>query len=670
MLKTSFVQRQTNLVKNIEYLPKHKSIRKSKYAFQDVQANVDKIKSIVDTEWRERKLDWYKPIIDNVRQLFEKLLIPVAHNAVKNVVIFENALKEEMLKDLKYVKYVEKEVDDLKIEIDDLKSQVENAKTYFLKINDLLLQEFLEKDILCVTYMSMLDSNNYCDMACKYLYKIKECEQLEFELSKQNEFLKNKPTNLSKQSLENSNPRMSTSIGVIHRTSVSRPQLRSTQIKEKAVPNISQVILKKKEVEDHPRIYSFQNKMKSVSACTDSLKSKTLNAKVVCVTYGKCVVNSNHDACVSKFINDVNARTKKPKIVPISTRNLTKYANQSVTKHQKKTIALETIIQKSRSYFRMLYEKTSKAGLGGLRNNGDLVQRNVTVKRVYYVEGLNHNLFSIGQFCDADLEVAFRKSTCFVRDLQGNDLLMGTRRSDIYIITLQESSLPTPVRFMAKASPTQAWLWHRHLSHLNFNTINLLSKNDIVNSLPNLKYVKGQMCSSCELGKAKRINFKTKIPSSKGLLHLFHMDLCDLIWVESINGKKYIMYRLKILDHNNEPSSSTPVPNVVPIGDETYTLLPKLELLFSSIYEEYFNEGHKGVSKSSALSDNLQQQDTQPRLIVQPTLELIIPPTDVNVEKNNTDQAEDTEFKAYNLSILLLHQEQKIPSPSHATLIL
>nr|GEY15696.1 retrovirus-related Pol polyprotein from transposon TNT 1-94 [Tanacetum cinerariifolium] len=53
----------------------------------------------------------------------------------------------------------------------------------------------------------------------------------------------------------------------------------------------------------------------------------------------------------------------------------------------------------------------------------DLVQGNVTINRVYYVKGLNHNLFSVGQFCDADLEVAFRKSTCFVRDLQGNDLL-------------------------------------------------------------------------------------------------------------------------------------------------------------------------------------------------------------------------------------------------------
>nr|GFA97200.1 hypothetical protein [Tanacetum cinerariifolium] len=57
---------------------------------------------------------------------------------------------------------------------------------------------------------------------------------------------------------------------------------------------------------------------------------------------------------------------------------------------------------------------------------GDLVQGAVTIKRVYYVEGLNHNLFSVGQFCDADLEVAFRKSTCYIRDLKGNDLLTGT----------------------------------------------------------------------------------------------------------------------------------------------------------------------------------------------------------------------------------------------------
>ncbi|GJT08643.1 retrovirus-related pol polyprotein from transposon TNT 1-94 [Tanacetum coccineum] len=108
---------------------------------------------------------------------------------------------------------------------------------------------------------------------------------------------------------------------------------------------------------------------------------------------------------------------------------------------------------------------------------GDLIQGNVTIKRVYYVEGLNHNLFSVGQFCDADLEVAFRKSTCFVRDLQGNDLLTGSRGSDLYTISLQETTSSTPICFMAKASPTQAWLWHRRLSHLlNFDYIHITLK--------------------------------------------------------------------------------------------------------------------------------------------------------------------------------------------------
>ncbi|GJY18943.1 retrovirus-related pol polyprotein from transposon TNT 1-94, partial [Tanacetum coccineum] len=173
---------------------------------------------------------------------------------------------------------------------------------------------------------------------------------------------------------------------------------------------------------------------------------------------------------------------------------------------------------------------------------GDLVQGNIMINRVYYVEGLNHNLFSVGQFCDANLEVAFQKSTYFVRDLQGNDLLTGNRGSDLYTISLQETTSSTPICFMAKASPTQAWLWHRRLSHLNFDYINLRSKKNIVIGLPKLKYVKNQLCSSCEVSKAKRSSFKTKVvPSSKGRLNLLHMDLCGPMRVESINGKKYIM---------------------------------------------------------------------------------------------------------------------------------
>ncbi|GKC86701.1 retrovirus-related pol polyprotein from transposon TNT 1-94, partial [Tanacetum coccineum] len=158
---------------------------------------------------------------------------------------------------------------------------------------------------------------------------------------------------------------------------------------------------------------------------------------------------------------------------------------------------------------------------------GDLVQGTITIKRVYYVEGLNHNLFSVGQFCDADLEVAFLKSTCYIRDLKGNDLLTVSHDTDLYSITLQETSTPNPICLMAKATSSQAWLWHLRLSHLNFDTINLLSKNNIVTSLLKLKFVKDHFCSSCELGKAKRKSFHTKTtPSSKRRLQLLHIDLC------------------------------------------------------------------------------------------------------------------------------------------------
>ncbi|GJS34430.1 retrovirus-related pol polyprotein from transposon TNT 1-94 [Tanacetum coccineum] len=141
---------------------------------------------------------------------------------------------------------------------------------------------------------------------------------------------------------------------------------------------------------------------------------------------------------------------------------------------------------------------------------GDLVQGNVTIKKVYYVEGINHNLFYVGRFCDADLEVAFRKSTCYVRDLKGNDLLTGSSGTDLYLITLQGTTSPNPICLLSKASSSQAWLWHYRLSHLNFDTINFLSKYDIVTSLPKLKF-------------------------------LLHVDLCGPMRVESINVKKYVL---------------------------------------------------------------------------------------------------------------------------------
>ncbi|GKD22410.1 retrovirus-related pol polyprotein from transposon TNT 1-94, partial [Tanacetum coccineum] len=111
--------------------------------------------------------------------------------------------------------------------------------------------------------------------------------------------------------------------------------------------------------------------------------------------------------------------------------------------------------------------------------------RNVTIFRVYYIEGLRHNIFSVGQLCDLDLEVAFRKNTCFVRNLEGVDLLMGSRGTNLYTLSIGDMIKSSPFFLLSKASKTKSWLWHRCLSHLNFGTINQLAKQGLVRVIVN-----------------------------------------------------------------------------------------------------------------------------------------------------------------------------------------
>ncbi|GJY58357.1 retrovirus-related pol polyprotein from transposon TNT 1-94 [Tanacetum coccineum] len=125
---------------------------------------------------------------------------------------------------------------------------------------------------------------------------------------------------------------------------------------------------------------------------------------------------------------------------------------------------------------------------------GDYVQGNINVCHVYYVEGLGHNLFSVEQFCDGDLEVAFHSKTCYVRNLKGDDLLIGDRETNLYTISISDMAASSPVCLMSKATLTKSWLWHHRLSHLNFGTINDLTKHDLVDCLPKFKYGKDHLC--------------------------------------------------------------------------------------------------------------------------------------------------------------------------------
>nr|GEV10526.1 retrovirus-related Pol polyprotein from transposon TNT 1-94 [Tanacetum cinerariifolium] len=138
--------------------------------------------------------------------------------------------------------------------------------------------------------------------------------------------------------------------------------------------------------------------------------------------------------------------------------------------------------------------------------DGDVVIGSMSIKKVYYVEGLGHNLFSVGQFYDKGLEVAFRKSTCFVRNEDGVDLLTGDRSSNLYTIALHE-----------------------------------VASNSLT-CLPKMKFEKDHLCFACEQGKIHRKHHKSKTAfASNKPLYLLHMDLCGPMRVQSINGKRYVL---------------------------------------------------------------------------------------------------------------------------------
>ncbi|GJV60058.1 retrovirus-related pol polyprotein from transposon TNT 1-94 [Tanacetum coccineum] len=161
---------------------------------------------------------------------------------------------------------------------------------------------------------------------------------------------------------------------------------------------------------------------------------------------------------------------------------------------------------------------------------------------VYYVEGLGHNLFSVSQFCDGDLEVAFWKNTCFIRNLKGVDLLFGSRDINLYTISLDDMLKPSLICLLSKTSKAKSWLWHHRLSHLNFSTINKLAKDGLTQDSPRLKFQNDHLCSACALGKSKKSSHQPKAKdSNQKKLYLLHMDLCGLMHVASINGKRYIL---------------------------------------------------------------------------------------------------------------------------------
>nr|GEY01620.1 uncharacterized mitochondrial protein AtMg00810-like [Tanacetum cinerariifolium] len=330
---------------------------------------------------------------------------------------------------------------------------------------------------------------------------------------------------------------------------------------------------KKNKLEDHHRTVrpSLNNKKSVVNtkAISSVPNSKlNVNSDIKCATCNGCLFSDNHDLCVLEFINYVNARVKSKSAKKPVNRKIWQPTGKMITttaivplrkpipleSNKSKPVVTLVYLQKSKAAKKKVPVSTSKINkslvvqivlwyldsgcskhmigdrsqlinfvqkfLGTVKFENDHVVKmmgygdykigNVTISRVYFVKGLGHNLFYVGQFCNSDLEVSFRQHTCFIRNLDGVDLLTGSRGNNLYMLSLQDLMASSPI-----------WL---------------------VRGLPKLKFEKDHLCSACAMGKSKKKSYKPKSKdTNQEKLHLLHMDLCGPMRVESVNGKKYIL---------------------------------------------------------------------------------------------------------------------------------
>ncbi|GJX79781.1 retrovirus-related pol polyprotein from transposon TNT 1-94 [Tanacetum coccineum] len=387
---------------------------------------------------------------------------------------------------------------------------------------------------------------------------------------------------------------MLSSTGVKPSTSASGSQPSGNTKKDKIQQTPSST--QKNKVEAHPRKVksSLKNKDCVVEPKgTAHVQHSKLNAnsELKCVKCNGCMLSDNHDLCVLDFINNVNARTKsksrptgrtftivgnacpltrittttevplrkptaldnetsKPVVTLVYSRKPRKSkTNVPVSKSKVVQIVLwylDSGCSKHMTGDRSQLTNFVNKFLGTVKFRNDHVAKilgygdyqigNVTISRVYYVEGLGHNLFSVGQFCDSNLEVAFRQHTCFICNLEGVDLLTGPQGNNLYTLSLRDMMASSPICLLSKASKTMYWLWHRCLSHLNFGAINHFARHGLVRGLSKLKFEKDHL-----------------VNEKKYLLFIVD-DYSRFTWVKCLRSKEeapdFIIKFLKMIQQN------------------------------------------------------------------------------------------------------------------------
>ncbi|GKB74778.1 integrase, catalytic region, zinc finger, CCHC-type containing protein [Tanacetum coccineum] len=332
------------------------------------------------------------------------------------------------------------------------------------------------------------------------------------------------------------------------------------------------------------QVRNFSNKSVTSSSIVSKTQINVLNVKdvktmnacndVLCVSCGRNVFTPNHDMCVAKLTLSMNPKARRALFQsPIAAKSKSLGTTPVVakTRFNVATLVIQLVLWIVDSgcskhmignlkLLRNLLEKfmgTIRFGndhFTTITGDGDYVQGNRTICHIYYVEGLGHNHFSVGQFCDGDLKVAFRSDTCFIQNLEGDDLLTESCDSNIYTISISD---------MAASSPTRYEL--------------------IKNRKLNVQYfhVFGSLCYPTndrdDLGKMK----------PKAGIGIF------IVYSESSRGFRIYKSRTrKIMEKIHTPSKAN------------------LDYLFDPLYDEYYAGRNEEVSTNSATTTLLNNPDT------------------------------------------------------------
>ncbi|GJW01510.1 integrase, catalytic region, zinc finger, CCHC-type containing protein [Tanacetum coccineum] len=350
---------------------------------------------------------------EHTKAVFNKEIIPFLKSLKDIFNVFDKDLLNEITEVQTVFDQMEASVQQFSVD----KKCLEIAKKEILLENDRLLQKIMSQDVMLTVINSMSWNNDSVNMKTQMCDSCEKCMNLDAELSKSkqayNDLLKNH-SQLEKHCI---------SLEV------------SMQLKQEVFQNDESCVNQNAvEIQEYFEINDLkarlQDKDTTISKLKDNIKSLKKNTKEKNVHHEKCdlePINEELENSVEKLLSENEQLWNEINHVKQVIQIVLWYLDSGCSKHMTgNRSGLMNFVSKFLGTVRFGNDQIAR-----IMGYGDYQHGNVIISRVYYIEGLGHNLFSVGQFCDVDLQVAFQKNTCFIRNLEGVDLLSGSRDTNL-----------------------------------------------------------------------------------------------------------------------------------------------------------------------------------------------------------------------------------------------